>query len=618
MYCKAEHILATALLSMSRPLQKIIILALVFVSSSYAQDATDSSWARLLEQDKRVSFTSRTELAAMTALKGGGLDFDDRAASLFALGASGSTRVRAVLEEAVAGESSRDRCAAVLGLGEVGVGVRDLLESLRDDSDSLVSECALLALMRTGRWSAAEYVEAVAESGDGAKAEMAGQLLLFATDAPASDATAAAQLLLSLRWRAAQRYGLIDGRAWSVHLLEQLSSDKRFIKSLTLNAAVGIGRVGVKDCYLAIVGTDQSESTLRASLRAMPAEFSRMVASELWVPSNRKQWNVLLSEISSSALEQETQELLAVAADVPGLHYRAVSLLIRGGDLSYAAGIMRELQAGGLSVEELAWCCEALGNTGHTSAQESLMVLSRDDSRVVSQAALIGLARLGDQAAISGLRASMEEAEISKSAPLIRMMNRLTENTQLSNLLAEALPRMEGPVALDTAIALVKSGSLSARERLREILREGVPGGDLGARAVRALASDMTEGDIEFIRHQFPLTGDRVVNEALAIALCELRDPIVVPLLRAGVWGGGFNESVLASALLMEVSGGNVLFDEIDRVPSGGTQEDVRRIGYALGLWGGIPALRQLSSKRRSGDPALQGALLGALASRTH
>ena len=103
---KAEHIPAIAPLSMSRPLHQIIILALVFVSSSYAQEATESPWARLVERDKRVSFTSRTELAAMTALNGGGLDLDDRAASLFALGASGSTRVRSFLEESVANDAN--------------------------------------------------------------------------------------------------------------------------------------------------------------------------------------------------------------------------------------------------------------------------------------------------------------------------------------------------------------------------------------------------------------------------------------------------------------------------------------------------------------------------------
>ena len=48
-----------------------------------------------------------------------------------------------------------------------------------------------------------------------------------------------------------------------------------------------------------------------------------------------------------------------------------------------------------------------------------------------------------------------------------------------------------------------------------------------------------------------------------ADGLIETRDPIVVPLIRAVIWNGGFNESVLASGLLLEVSGPRALLDEI-------------------------------------------------------
>ena len=38
-----------------------------------------------------------------------------------------------------------------------------------------------------------------------------------------------------------------------------------------------------------------------------------------------------------------------------------------------------------------------------------------------------------------------------------------------------------------------------------------------------------------------------------------------------------------------------------------------QRVGYALGLWGGVSALNELSSDPYVRAPALQGALLGAL-----
>jgi hypothetical protein len=45
----------------------------------------------------------------------------------------------------------------------------------------------------------------------------------------------------------------------------------------------------------------------------------------------------------------------------------------------------------------------------------------------------------------------------------------------------------------------------------------------------------------------------------------------------------------------------------------------MRRLGFAIGTWGGIDAVERVSRLRRSnpGDPAVQGAVLGALAART-
>ena len=51
------------------------------------------------------------------------------------------------------------------------------------------------------------------------------------------------------------------------------------------------------------------------------------------------------------------------------------------------------------------------------------------------------------------------------------------------------------------------------------------------------------------------------------------------------------------------------------------TDEDVRRLGYAIGEWGGMPAVeelrKQLGTTAGAELPALQGAVLGALAART-
>jgi len=59
---------------MLRPLLSVLALVMSLSATAAGQNNPDSVWAKLLEQDTRVSFTSRTELAALTALDGGGLE----------------------------------------------------------------------------------------------------------------------------------------------------------------------------------------------------------------------------------------------------------------------------------------------------------------------------------------------------------------------------------------------------------------------------------------------------------------------------------------------------------------------------------------------------------------
>jgi hypothetical protein len=107
------------------------------------------------------------------------------------------------------------------------------------------------------------------------------------------------------------------------------------------------------------------------------------------------------------------------------------------------------------------------------------------------------------------------------------------------------------------------------------------------------------------------------------------RDPRVLTLIRAGIWDSiEFDQSVLASALLIEVAGMRALIDEARYEPmldadSTGARYRApkypRRVGYALGLWGGIQALEDLNSEVSDvREDVRQGAVLGALASRTH
>jgi hypothetical protein len=64
------------------------------------------------------------------------------------------------------------------------------------------------------------------------------------------------------------------------------------------------------------------------------------------------------------------------------------------------------------------------------------------------------------------------------------------------------------------------------------------------------------------------------------------------------------------------VAGLEALIDELDTAPRTAGDRDLRRVGFAIGEWGGLSAVEKLARERRETDPGLQGALLGALAAR--
>jgi hypothetical protein len=77
---------------------------------------------------------------------------------------------------------------------------------------------------------------------------------------------------------------------------------------------------------------------------------------------------------------------------------------------------------------------------------------------------------------------------------------------------------------------------------------------------------------------------------------------------------------LLAAGLFAETLGVRALREELERAPPAASSKDLRRVGFALGEWGGMSAVQELARTLRNNaaDPALQGAVLGALASRTY
>jgi hypothetical protein len=172
--------------------------------------------------------------------------------------------------------------------------------------------------------------------------------------------------------------------------------------------------------------------------------------------------------------------------------------------------------------------------------------------------------------------------------------------------------------ALDTIFRFLTGGPF------RPLLTSGFPLIDPdsfgGLLVVRALGHYPTGEDLEFLARQFPLEGHSAANVEIAVSLARGGHYAVRPLFQAAIWRGPWNRSVLAAGVVHARTGLRLLGMWIERPPGKATSEDIRRVGFAVGQWGGLAGLdtllRQLGN--RTDHPALQGALLGALLAQTY
>ncbi len=188
---------------------------------------------------------------------------------------------------------------------------------------------------------------------------------------------------------------------------------------------------------------------------------------------------------------------------------------------------------------------------------------------------------------------------------------------RVRDLLAVARARLPDGMKLRVDSELSFHGDARARASLREALQTHRPTGVTGARAVEALGRGAGLADLELLRELFPLGDDPDVDVELALELIRARDASVLSILRAALWSEPWNRSVLAGALLISHGGIEALRSELQRPPPGVSERDLRRVGFALGEWGGSAEVDRLAGRVGAADPALQGALLGALAART-
>jgi hypothetical protein len=575
------------------------------------------AWDALLARDARAGFAPQTGRAALEYLlsaEGASAPAEERAVAFVALGVSEMRGERARLEAATSEGGELERRAATLALGRLGPGSTALLLSLADQTEPVQAECALLALLYSGQPDARARVEARAASD----ARVAA-LLAFLREPYGASESAAGRLWLELRFAAAKRYGLIDGRSWRIVLLEALAKERAFLDRLVYRTARRLHRPGVPDHFLGALFEDSGEEALRAAVAMLPNELALVIENGLWTPTD-EQWPIVLDEIGVRRIESLAEPLLRRAlerSDVGGL---AALLLVRAGDPGGRATLEAALASSGPELRRRT--AESLGDSGQATWLGWLSALRDDADPSVRAAALVAQLQLGHAGArknLAILLANPELAERESPVPLlVAALARAAETKIVAEVLEESLPSLQGDVRLDAACALALQGRSSGTIVLRQELSARPPAGARGARMVRALGRFPDNSDVQLLLERFPQEDEVDVNTALAEVLLAARTPLIGRFLRAAMWQPPFHRGMLAAALLVELAGIDALRQEVETPQMAARPEDLRRVGFALGAWGGLVQVEVLAARVPVGDPALQGAVLGALGARTH
>lgn len=608
--------------------------------------------AARLARDARLSFSADSSARARAVLDAGPLEVEARAVALLALGGGRASGDLARLESALADGKPLERRAALFALGEMGAaGMPALERALAGDSQGL-EDALCVALLVAGRRGAGTALAQLGTLARGADRLAHDAGLALAQGEPEAPDFAAMAEYHELRWRAARAFGLVDGLRGPQALAAELFAAPDFRARVVIAAASELAPEQLQSHLFELLLADERPEVLRVVAVKFPAELARACKTGEWKPSLAA-WHVVLDEIEAARAERRAQELLELAfLAAPELEPMAGLLLVRaGGDLPWR-WVGDQLEHGGARMRSAL--AEACGDRGEAARIPDLAdLLERRPDLGIFGEGLVALARLGHGPARTSLDGLLEGPPSAERTQAVRALARVLHDPSLRARAEKVLRRsdLEPDARLELELSLAQAGGNVERAHLRAALLElgslvragpepgtpvaeeraadaagtadapAAPAPSASARAetrvrlVRALGRRPDPTDLELLASLFPSEAAELDVE-LCLVLLRQRHAAVNGLLRGSLWSDGWNTSVLAGGLIVAGGGMRALQDELEAAPLTASEQDLRRVGFALGQWGGVSAVEELGRTRSERDPALQGALFGALAGR--
>ncbi len=573
-----------------------------------------------LARDRHLSFGGRTgERARDTIIRERQKEESaERPAALIALGCAGDLGDAALLERYATEGNPADRRAAIFALGELGAAGRAPLQRLVASGPVAFEEYVVLAWILSDRDVAAREVATLANDPDSPLNEAASRLLAFAqTGVPPADVLVIDDWL-ELRWSAARRFGMVQGRRWKDLLLAELLGNEEFLDRVVLGAAAHLDRPSVRDHLFEIALEGGRPGALPAAVVAMPEALGAALEAGIWSPANLEEWKIILREIEDRRIEKKARVILEHAVKTLELEDLASIQLLRAGGELPTAWLNHQLY--NAPMEQRALVIEATADRGEVSRiGELLKYLEPGTPRKLQASALIALARLGHDRSIEVLISILDGGQTVERREVLVSIGRQLHDRRFNSAVADALDHadLDPEVRFDLEVNRALHGRLRDRRHLREWLQQGLRD-PIRRDVVRGLSNRVDHDDLSTLRDLFPVEDDMDVNVELAIALLRYREPAVLVVLREALWGSCWNRGVVAGGLFAHAVSIHGLVDEVESPPAGVSEAALRRVGFAIGEWGGLAIVDSLALRRTESDPVLQGAYLGALSTQTH
>ncbi len=566
----------------------------------------------LIAREYKLGFPARFGEEAVSFLESESASDFDRAAAMVAIGSAGILGEQLMLEGSALEGAPLVRRAAVIALGELHSEKSSFLIGLLDDPE--LGDLAMVALLRSGSSSGREEVLRRFRDG-GAKPELLALMKFIEEPRDYVEVPASVRVVFQMRFEAARLFGLVDGQRWRVLIQKALMADDQLLDFVVFLTAADVPSAPVRDALLSRLLDSGNLPEVRASARCMPQEVAALILSDLWLPDADAEWRAILEEIEKRGATVGDLALLERIGQEKSFSLWSSRLRAELGDEASQALLRDALSSPDNSVRATA--ARGLGGTRDMDWAEDLSRMSDDPAPNVVAASLVGRVRLGDGRATSELKALLANPEqtVMRTSVILSLCVTSTDHAVVPYL-ESALVNSIGAEKLIIEVALRLRGDLSIGEDLREILGDEV-GLDGRTFLVEALAENSAQEDLSLFEELFPSERFPTVNLNIAVALGRGGSPEGVEILRKALWQGPMDRSVLAAAGLIRHGGIKSITAELESTPLGATAASLRRVGYAIGLFGGIDELDRLRRRRGTADAALQGAYLGALASRT-